>query len=304
MSGDSMNINLVAKGRYIIPNKASLLAITSDVEQPSVFCLTFASVVQKNTYNAGVLGHYFHFGQGATVTSGEPLLAKFTEYDAVILATKLSNTGVCYLYGIMVEKLLEFMKQPPAAAAVVDEVNLLQSWKLPHEKLESLSKLVDSETHKFTDYADKLISHIPLFKRLGIRNKVHLKAWAEKPFDPTVKKVLLEMEKVERTAAKERGQRAADAGESAAGGDKAKERWELVQKALLTVKPFYDEELIERIIEVPIDETTGKPTADGVAKVKADLECACHAHAHALARGPAAEGAASGSGSAPGPGTG
>ena len=147
MSGGTTNTNLVAEGRYIIANKASLLAVTSDVEQPSGFCLTLASVVKQNTYNAGVLGHYFHFGQGATVTSGAPLLANFEDFDAVILATKLSNTGVSYLYGIMVEKLLEFMKKPPAATAVVDEVNLLQSWKLPHEKLVSLSTLVDSETH-------------------------------------------------------------------------------------------------------------------------------------------------------------
>ena len=62
MSGGPTS-NLVAEGRYIIANKASLLAVTSDVEQPSVFCLTLASVVQKNTYNAGVLGHYFHFGR-------------------------------------------------------------------------------------------------------------------------------------------------------------------------------------------------------------------------------------------------
>ena len=41
---------------------------------------------------------------------------------------------------------------------------------------------------------------------------------------------------------------------------------------------FYDDPLIDRIIEVPIDETTGKPTADGVAKVKADLGCARHTH--------------------------
>ena len=277
MSGGPTS-NLVADGRFIIPNKASLLAVTSDVEEPSVFCLNFASVVQKNTYSAGVLGHYFHFGQGATVSSGEPLLAKFKELDAVIFATKLSNAGVTYLYGITVEKLIEFMKSPPAATAVVDEMKLLQSWKLPNENLESLSKLENSETHKLIDYADKLISHMPLFKRLGIRNHTHAKAWAEKAFEPTVKKVLVQMEAAERTTAKERGHRAADAGDSAAGGAKAKERWALVQQALLTVNKFYDDPLIDRIIAVPIDETTGKPTADGVAKVKADLGCARHTH--------------------------
>ena len=80
------------------------------------------------------------------------------------------------------------------------------------------------------------------------------------------------MEAAERTTAKDRGHRAADAGESAAGGEKAKERWALVQNALLSVKAFYADPLIERIIEVPIDQTAGKPTADDVAKVKTDLE--------------------------------
>ena len=43
------NTNLVAEGRYIIPNKAAPLAVTSDVEEPSIFCLNLASVVQKRT---------------------------------------------------------------------------------------------------------------------------------------------------------------------------------------------------------------------------------------------------------------
>ena len=168
-------INLVGEGRYIIPNKAAVLAITSDIEQPSVFCTNLASVVQKNTYNAGVPGHYFHFGKGATVTSGEPLLAKFTEFDAVILATKLSNSGLAYLYGITVEKLKAFMENLPAQHSVIDETLLLQSWKLPHENLVSLTKLQNSDTHKFKDFADKLISHTPMFKALGIRNSKNIK---------------------------------------------------------------------------------------------------------------------------------
>ena len=59
----------------------------------------------------------------------------------------------------------------------------------------------------------------------------------------------------------------------------------LVTKAMLSVNNFYGEPLRERIIEVPVDLSTGKPTAEMVAKVMEELRCA-PAHPHARAREP------------------
>jgi tetratricopeptide (TPR) repeat protein len=150
-------LNLVTDGRVLIPNKAAPLAITNDLEEPAIICANVASVVQKLTYNAGVPGHYFHFGKAVAVTSGEPLIAKFKEFDAVIVATKISNTGATYLYGVTVEKLKEMMQSRPATNALLDENKWLQSFKFPDPNLESLSVLVDTETDKLRDYADVLI---------------------------------------------------------------------------------------------------------------------------------------------------
>ena len=277
--------NLVSDGRVLIPNKAAPLAISSDLEEPAIICANLASVKQKLTYNAGVPGHYFYFGTDVAVTSGEPLIAKFKEFDAVIVATKISNTGATYLYGVPVEKLKEMIQSRPAANALLDENKWLQSFKFPDPNLESLSVLVDTETDKLRDYADVLISHLGMFKVLGIRNTKNLKGWVDKGYEVAIKKVLLEMEKAERVTAAGRGARARDAGESAAGGTQAGARWALVTKAMLSVNNFYGEPLRERIIEVPVDLSTGKPTAEMVAKVMEELRCA-PAHPHARAREP------------------
>ena len=59
-----------AEGHMIILNKASVLSITSDPEQPTAFCANFASVIRKHTYPAGVMlmGHYFNFGVAGSLT--------------------------------------------------------------------------------------------------------------------------------------------------------------------------------------------------------------------------------------------
>ena len=273
--GLAATTNLVGEGRFIIPNKAALLAISSDLDEPAVVCANFASVVKKCTYNAGVPGHYFHLGKGAIITSGEPLLAKFKEFEAVILATKLSNAGVAYLYGVPVEKLRDFVQSPPAAKDLVEEAKMLTSWRLPDENLESLSALADTETDKLRAYADKLISHLGMFKVLGIRSVSQLKIWVQKGYEPAILRVVLEMEKAERKQATANGVRAADAIESVVGGAQAGARWALVKEALLGAKIFYGEPLADRIIEVPIDSTTGKPTAEMMAELTAELQCAC-----------------------------
>ena len=54
--------NLVAEGRVIIPNKASVFRVTDDVE-PGMFVLNCASVPANNIYASGVLGQYFLFGE-------------------------------------------------------------------------------------------------------------------------------------------------------------------------------------------------------------------------------------------------
>ena len=52
-----MVLHLIEEGRTLIANKAAPIFISSEPEEPAIFCLNYASVLEKNTYNSGVLGH-------------------------------------------------------------------------------------------------------------------------------------------------------------------------------------------------------------------------------------------------------
>ena len=43
--GLAATTNLVGEGRFLIPNKATLLAISSDHNEPAIICANLASVV-------------------------------------------------------------------------------------------------------------------------------------------------------------------------------------------------------------------------------------------------------------------
>ena len=265
-------VNFVADGRILIPNKAAPLSITND-DDPSIFLLNFASVLQKNTYDAGVLGHYFHFGGGVHVSTGEPHLAKFTGVgDAIVVAMKLTN-GTPYLYGITVEKLIAFCADPPSRPGdVVDEAKFLQSWKLPHDNMEALVPLVDSDTHKFRQMTDVLISHMPLFKALKIRSIKDMKAWASKGYVSNMKAVLTSMEKAERVDGKAKGGRAKDAAESAALGADGGERWADIKASLLGVGKFYEDTLSDRIIQIEVDAADNLPKDEHISTLEESLK--------------------------------
>ena len=132
--------SLLSEGRTLIPDKASPLCKGLEDDEPAVFFINYASVVQKNVYTGGVFGHYFNFGTSIMFNEGAPQLAKFkVAGDAIVLSLKLSSAGMPYLYGITVENLIKFSEQPPARPGdVVDDTKWLQSWKLPVADLESL----------------------------------------------------------------------------------------------------------------------------------------------------------------------
>ena len=46
--GLAATTNLVGEGRFLIPNKATLLAISSDHNEPAIICANLASVVQSH----------------------------------------------------------------------------------------------------------------------------------------------------------------------------------------------------------------------------------------------------------------
>ena len=129
---------MVGPGRIIVPNKAAPLAITSDTE-PALFVLNFASVQQGRMFSAGVLGHYFVFGEEPYISSGGPLLTKFKDDsgDRVIMAVKLASNGAPWFYGVTVEKLIEFADKPPARKDKLQEAAWLQSWKASDEAMQS-----------------------------------------------------------------------------------------------------------------------------------------------------------------------
>ena len=127
----AQEVNFVGEGRFLIPNKASLIGTIGVEEEPAVKMLQVASSEMKKTYSAGVSGHYFVFGQEPLFSTGEPMRANFKEAeDAVIFCFK--QTGeITYLYGITVPNLKEWTP-PRAAIDKVDESGLLQTWKATH----------------------------------------------------------------------------------------------------------------------------------------------------------------------------
>ena len=53
---DASVLSLLGAGRTLIADKAAPLTISAD-DEPVIFTANYASVLQKHTYSAGVLGH-------------------------------------------------------------------------------------------------------------------------------------------------------------------------------------------------------------------------------------------------------
>ena len=87
-------INFLAEGRVLIPNKSTPVGTIGSGDEPAIKFLQIASVVAKQTYHAGLLAHYFVFGEAPMISQGEPMIAEFGEADnAVILAYKQVGTS-------------------------------------------------------------------------------------------------------------------------------------------------------------------------------------------------------------------
>ena len=270
--------NLVAQGRLLIGNKASLVGTIGVEEEPSVKVLQVASVVANNTYKVdGVLGHYLVFGKDSVEFSdGTPMRAKFGEAeDAVIFSFKL-NGRVTYLYGITVPALIQW-KPPAKATDLIDESHLLQSWKATHSDIKELVPLVNTETHKdLIGLAEKFMSHMPSFAVGKIKDrKLAVKWCSERTYEANVKCVVDASEVLARKAAADKSKSARDqAGtESIAGGMDAKAFWSERKRMLLTAKPYYEDTFQERFIVVELDDTTGQPTTETLTALRTELRC-------------------------------
>ena len=75
----AQEVNFVGEGRFLIPNKASLIGTIGVEDEPSVKLLQVASCEMKKTYSAGVPGHFFVFGEEPLFSTGEPMRANFKE---------------------------------------------------------------------------------------------------------------------------------------------------------------------------------------------------------------------------------
>ena len=237
--------NFVGEGRELIVNKNSIIGTIGVEAEPVVKFLQIASVMSKDTFYAGVPGHHFVFGNSADawpvhISDGQPMRAYFKEAgDAVIVAFKLSPANV-YLYGITVEKLIEWKLPAKATDSIVEE-GLLQTWKATHGDITSLVALQNTETHNLKDLADKLISHMPTFQQHKVRSGSEALKWCKKPYESNVKAVVDMSEVEERKRAKEKSTTARDPGavESAAGGAAAKELWALRKLCMLDHGQYY-----------------------------------------------------------------
>ena len=139
--------NLIAPGLLLIPNKASVIGVVTvhDTEM-SVKVVQFASVEAKKVYPAGVLAHYFVFGEDVRVSTGGLLRANFTEAeDAVIFCFKVGG-AITYLYGITVEELVAWVPPKKAGEPIIED-GVLHSWKSTHTDIKELVPLTNTENH-------------------------------------------------------------------------------------------------------------------------------------------------------------
>ena len=271
--------NDAGAAKEIIPNKAASYGISSD-EEPSLLMLQWASAKPGTTYSAGVLGHYFSFGVMPEFTDGEPMMAVFKETNnAVIVGVKQAPSGATYFYGITVDKLIEW--KPPSRLEVVDEMALFSLWKTNHADIEEVVPLKNTETHRLRDMTDQLISFMPSFKAMQIRNMVHMKKHAAKGFEANVKLLCTQQELAEKRGAKGKEEAAAGGAHAKAKAiperrdisKEAQSRWLEMRELLLAAKPFYADKFADRFIFVQVDPATSQPTEAMLEKVREDLAC-------------------------------
>ena len=60
---------------------------------------------------------------------------------------------------------------------MVDEDGVLQTWKSDHQDIAALVPLEDTETHKLRAVTDKLISHLPTYRGLGLKSAKDISEW-------------------------------------------------------------------------------------------------------------------------------
>jgi len=277
------DIDYLEGGRVLHPNKNSAIWV-SGPEALSLMTLSFASVLPKNIYGAGVLGHYFNFGPPILFHSGAPLRAEFSAAgDAVVLAQMQTGTTV-YLYGITVEKLIGWV--PPARKDEVDVTGLCATWSVPREDILTLKKLKKTDTHDLPGMTDLLISYIAAFKNIKVRSAADVIRWAAQTFEKNIKQVLLQGEMEDRRLAAlhaGRGQRKNQAAASGSGGAEAGENWKLLRDAVQKAMPFYREPFDERFagnddpgrfFNVALQEDTGLPSPETITELKRFLSSA------------------------------
>lgn len=181
--------SLLGEGRRLILNKATPVGIIGAENDPSVKFLQAASIVPDRTYPAGILGHYFVFGEEPRFTSGEPMRLNRNVSDDMVIFLYKQSVGITWLYGLTVPKLMEW-KAPRAPSDMVDEVGLFTSVKVIHEDIQELVPLTNTETHRdLRAQAELLMSHIPSLYLYKIRNFKDAKAWCEAGFAVNIKKV-------------------------------------------------------------------------------------------------------------------
>ena len=273
--------NYIEKGRALIPNKATPISITFD-DGPGLLLLNFASVIPGRCYPAGVPGYYYLFGERTTelqISTGRPLLAEFKETgNAVIFAHKFIGTSH-YLYGITIEKLLDWSEHPPQPQVEVKEAGLLQSWKVPRDDLVKLEELCNTDTHKLIDIADSLISRLPIFKAVQVRSAKEMQERCKKTFKANMLSTITAAEKAGRKGAQGKGRAANDPDESASGGAVVGAKCAQLRAAVAAAEQYYDADpFLSRFVFVQVDSDL-KPMDDELIKTKEELRCAtCITH--------------------------
>ena len=98
--------NFLGEGRALIANKRSIVGTIGGDGEPTCRFVQVASVVAASTFPAGVLGHYFVFGQKPLITlPGKPMRAVFKEADDAAIVAYKQTGNTTYLSAVSLLRL-------------------------------------------------------------------------------------------------------------------------------------------------------------------------------------------------------
>jgi hypothetical protein len=271
-------------GKMIITDKLTTVHVSSIEGEPDrAYSLDlFGGFCDAGkAFRTSVPGAYFLIGQKIFIPPPNlqpPMIVEFQgEQSDLVVAAYRHSGGLSFLYGIPVDKLMEW--KPPAKKEDFKEESVLISIKIDNAAIEGVHEIKNTETHAIKDKFEELLPYIH-----SMQFKPNLKLEKLKDFerykDPVKRKSLTFANMVrqvcgqgelrDRKSASALGKRVRDARESVAGGEAAAETWANLKNSLATntfLEDAFLDEFEDRFFTLNVGDD-GKPSEADIEEFK------------------------------------